>query len=63
MLILTDVDKFIFNEALKEIGKKEDVKVVLQKVEGTVLGLNKKAMKELEKFAFRKIEILNGNPF
>lgn len=56
---LTDIEKFIFNQALLEVKQKADIEKMLENVKRTVLGLNKQAIKKLEKFAQLKVERLN----
>ena len=56
---LTELEQFIFSQALNEVKTKEDIDKMLENIKGTVLGLNKYAVEDLKKFAIRKVERLS----
>lgn len=56
---LTEAQEYIISEALKLVHYAEDIDKVLDDAEGTVLGIDKKAMRILKEAAEAKVAYLN----
>ena len=53
---LTELEQFIFDQALLRIRVKEDINKEIKELKGTVLGLNKYAIENFKKLTLRKVE-------
>lgn len=53
---LKEEEKFIIGQALGEVHSSKDIEIVKRKVEGTVVGINKKAMETFVKLASMKVK-------
>ena len=51
---LSETEQFIIGQALTEIKKKSDIVKVVEKVSGTVVGINSFAMKVFKELADKK---------